>query len=622
MVGVTGYVAVVVLALLLSGAGYFFYSRGGSRGKAAFDGRSSRAGGASPESVPGKVLILTAAVGGGHEAAGRTVRAELEEAGRVVTTADGLQTMSPALAWFLNRGYCNQARNTPDSLGLVFAVASQRAGVVFIRVAVSLLFARRLLKVVRGENPGLIVSTYPLVTAALGYLRTRGRLRVPAVAVIADYGVHPLWVSPGADLHLVVSRHSAELAKQAGGETAVARMPVSPGFYSAPGRDEAREMLGLSPGAYVVLVVGGAWGIGDLGTAARRAADSGAYTIVVTGNNTGLKDRLEESFGSRENVRVLGWREDMPVLMAAADCLIQNAGGMTCTEAIEVGLPIVLFDPIPGHGELNARVMELSGAALQVSTPEELQDLLESAARRETLLPAPNKETAAPTVSAVLESLATRGRRPARPRRLTRPRPVLASVSLLAFLSWLAFAPAGVAVAAKGFSAEVPGYDPSPGEVSLGVRVTDPATAAAVEGGLQQHEVPATVFATARAAEGLRPAAGISFGVAEEPGDEGSSLPWKARSQSQRAAMEVRRNTGAPPGYFLPATRTNLAAYAEAPPSARPVMPERNGRGGPRSGLLIVDASGLSPGAARQKVAQALREIEEKDLRCVPLAEL
>jgi processive 1,2-diacylglycerol beta-glucosyltransferase len=616
------YLAIFVLAPLLSGAVYLLYSRGGSGKIAAADASYSRAEGATPETALDKVLIFTAAVGGGHEAAGQTVRTELERAGCSVATADGLRIMSPSLSWLFNQVYCSQARNTPESLGVVFAVTSRRAGAAVVRSAVSLLFANRLLKVVRREQPDLIVSTYPLVTAALGHLRSNGRLLVPAAAVIADYGVHPLWISPKVDLHLVVSRHSAKLARRAGGNAAVVRMPVAPGFCSPPARDEARTALGLPPEAFVALIVGGAWGIGDLGGAARCAMESGAYTIVVTGNNVELKVRLESRFGHREDVRILGWSEDMPVLMAAADCLIQNAGGMTCMEAIEMCLPIIIFDPIPGHGELNAHVMELAGAVRRAHAAEKLVTLLRSAAQRETWLPVPNRELAAPAVSTVLESLVSRAPQPGRTRRVLRPRPVLASVSILALVFWFAFAPTGVAVAAKEFHTHVPGYDPSPGKVALGVRVTDAATAAALENAIRREQVPVTIFANARAADSLRPAKGLTFGVAEEPGSEGSYLPWRARSEARYSAVDIQLNTGTQPEYFLPATRTNLAALAEAPPQTHLVMPEQPGQTDPHPGLLVVDTSDLSSEEAQLKFARALQEIREKDLECVPLAEL
>lgn len=612
-----GYLALVLPAFLLAWAALALRSRAASSKALAVEERGSR------PVVSGKVLVLTAAVGGGHVAAGRTVRAELERAGREVVMEDGLRVMSRALSWALSRTYCSQVRHTPRSLSAVFALTSRRAGAGAVR-AVAGLFAGRLLRLVRSERYEAVISTYPLVTAALGRLRARGALRVPVVAVIADYGVHPLWVSPGADLHLVVSRRSAELAGQAGGEVSLARIPVDPAFHSVPEREAARAELGIPPGAFVVLVVGGAWGIGDLGGAARCAVGAGAHAIVVTGENTGLKDRLEEEFAGEEKVRILGWSNDLPTLMAASDCLIQNAGGMTCLEAIEVGLPILMFEPILGHGELNAVVMEQEGAARRVRGAAELTALLRSGVRGELSLPAPRREVGAPGVAASLDSLKPipeLAPQPLRSRRVLRPRPVLAGMAALVFFVWSAFATSGVAVAARAFKLDVPGYDPPPGKVALVVRATDPATAAAVEGTARRERAPVAIFADARAAEGLHPAAGITFGVTRPP-DERVSVPWRERARERAAAEELHRTTGIYPTYFLPSHRTNLAALAEAPPHARMVMAERPGPGGPGPGVLVVETSGLGPKAARARLEQAVREIHQKDLECVSLARL
>ena len=58
---------------------------------------------------------------------------------------------------------------------------------------------------------------------------------------------------------------------------------------------------------------------------------------------------------------VIGWTSEMPSLMAAADVLVENAGGLTAMEAFAAGLPVVTFQPIPGHGRDNARTMAAAG---------------------------------------------------------------------------------------------------------------------------------------------------------------------------------------------------------------------------------------------------------------------
>lgn len=431
-----------------------------------------------------------------------------------------------------------------------------------------------------------------------------------------------MWVAPRLDLHLVVSSRSVELTERAGGAASVLRMPVDPAFHSAPSRDEARTGLEIPRESFVVLIVGGAWGIGDLAGSARHAAKAGAYTVVVTGENSGLKERLEKEFGREENVRILGWSEDLPALMAASDCLIQNAGGMTCIEAVEMGLPILMFDPILGHGELNCRVMDQAGAATLVHGAGELGSLLGSAVGREILLPVPEK-TGAPGIVEALESLSgdalvRNAPRPLSRRRIVLARPALICAAALGFFAWSAFASSGVALAAKAFRFDVPGYDPAPGKVSLAVRVEDPATAAAVEDFATREEVPATIFATASGAGGLHPRTGLDFGVAEQRGDGKLHSPLKYRAEDETSASAVEQATGEYPRYFLPSPKTDLASLAMAPPHTRLVMAERDHADGPRPGLIVVDSSGLGPKAAQARLARTLRDIRQKGLQCVP----
>ena len=563
-----------------------------------------------------KVLILTAAVGGGHKEAGRTVRAELEESGYEVVEEDGLRIMSRTLSWSLSHGYCSQVQRTPKTLGVIFAVTSRKVGAGAVRIAVGLACAGRLLGLLDRERPDMVISTYPLVTAALGRLRAKGKLRVPVAAVVADYGVHPLWVVPSADLHLVVSRRSAELAARAGGESALIRMPVAPAFRHAPSWEEARRVLSVPAEAFVALVVGGAWGIGDLEGAARCAVDAGAYTVVVTGENTGLKARLEKRFAGREDLRILGWRDDLPALMAASDCLIQNAGGMTCIEAIEMDLPVIFHESILGHGELNALVMEQEGAAVRAGDAAELTSLLRAAVKGEAPLSVPEREPAAQRVTGIVESLSGRPEPLPAPRWSLSLRPVLAAVVGIVFFVWSAFATSGVALAAKAFDLEVPGYNPAPGKVALAVRATDPASAAAAESLALREHTPLTIFATSRAASGLHAAPGIAFGVAEEPSEGELSEPLKDRRLARTAATDIRQKTGSYPLYFLPAPKTDLAALADAPPRTQLVMAE-HGHGKPRAGLVVVDASGLGPGAARSLLSREIGEIHQRGLDCV-----
>ena len=66
----------------------------------------------------------------------------------------------------------------------------------------------------------------------------------------------------------------------------------------------------------------------------------------------------------------------MAGLMAASDVLIANAGGLTCLEAFAAGLPVVMFDPLPGHGEDNGRHMERAGMVTAAASEPDLRAML------------------------------------------------------------------------------------------------------------------------------------------------------------------------------------------------------------------------------------------------------
>ncbi|MBA3945390.1 MAG: glycosyltransferase [Herpetosiphonaceae bacterium] len=351
------------------------------------------------------VLILTAAVGGGHVAAGRALQVDIEQAGHQAIVRDGMHDLSPSLDWLVRTVYASQLKHRSQSAAMIFWLTSQPAVAAAVRALIGFCYGYRLLQVAQQLQPDIVVSTYPLVTSALGYLRRRGKLAMPVVALIPDYGVHPLWVAPAIDLHLVASRLSAQLAERAGGQVLVARLPVAPAYRSALVRAEARQLLGLPHEPFIALIVGGAWGAGDLEGMTRHVARSGAYTIVVTGHNLALRDQLVTRFAAESNVHILGWTEEMRRLMAAADCILQNAGGMTCLEAMEARLPIVLFDPIRGHGEFNATIMEQARLASWPRTGAALEALLRSARLDKRSLPAPHRE-AAPAAAMLMLALA------------------------------------------------------------------------------------------------------------------------------------------------------------------------------------------------------------------------
>ena len=58
---------------------------------------------------------------------------------------------------------------------------------------------------------------------------------------------------------------------------------------------------------------------------------------------------------SRHDCKVMGFTDKVDELMAAADMVITKSGGITTSEALARGCPIVVIDPIPGQKTVQQR---------------------------------------------------------------------------------------------------------------------------------------------------------------------------------------------------------------------------------------------------------------------------
>jgi len=353
-----------------------------------------------------RVLILSASIGGGHNAAAAVLRAELEQAGYSVAVLDGFASATPLLSRYFAWSYPVQLRYTPWLYDWEFWSSHRRLFAKMWRRIYATMSGEAFRTLVELLQPQLVISTYPLVTQALGVLRRKGILQIPAVAVITDYGVHRLWTAPGIDLHLVPSRVSAAQIDEATGSVRIMRPLVRAAFLEPRDRAVFRERYGFAPKEFVALIVAGAWGIGRVELIVRDVAACGVRTVVVCGRNRELATRLQREYAGHPAVWILGWTDELPELMAAADCLVQNAGGLTCLEAIASRLPIIMYRPITGHGVFNALTMERAGVARWIRSSAELRDVLSRAANGSVPLPVPRiDEEAVPAIAAILELL-------------------------------------------------------------------------------------------------------------------------------------------------------------------------------------------------------------------------
>jgi UDP-N-acetylglucosamine:LPS N-acetylglucosamine transferase len=327
-----------------------------------------------------RVLIVSATMGEGHNATGRA----LEDAARrlwpeaTVEWIDALEVMGPGVGPLFRRIYVTNVQTTPWLYEFFyralwrfawFAAASKRFAGAWC--------GRLLAKRVAEFAPDLVLSTYPLATAGLDWLRRRGRLEAPIAAWVSDFAPHPFWVYDAIDLNLVMHAAAVGPATRAvpGAVVEVSAPPVRAEF--GPGdRDTARQRLGLPLDAFVAMVSCGSLGFGDVeaATAELLAAHPDVVPVVVCGRNERLQTKLRQLAEHEPRLRVIGWTDRIPELTLASDVVVTNAGGATGLEALACGRAVLMHRPIAAHGRANAALMAKAGLAVVCGRDGDLAD--------------------------------------------------------------------------------------------------------------------------------------------------------------------------------------------------------------------------------------------------------
>jgi processive 1,2-diacylglycerol beta-glucosyltransferase len=353
-----------------------------------------------------RVLVISGSVGAGHDGAADELVSRLAKAGVAADRRDYLDALPRACRFILRDGYRLSVGYWPAFFDWLFANLERTGWVRWVALWLCRVAQRDVLRWVGDHD--VVVSTYMLSSQTLGQLKEAGRINATLVTFLTDPAVHRTWVHRAVDHHVTVTEATArmgELVYQTPMQ-AVGGL-VSPKFAEPvdPARRQAlRTELGLSPDDLVVLLATGSLGMGDVPNVVRSITSSGVGVVVVL---CGRNDRLRKQLSAQPGVVALGWRDDVPELMAAADVLIHNAGGLSLTEALTAGLPAVTYRPIPGHGIANSQVLADAGLA---PWPKDDAELVEAIRKQAVDRSDPRHVVLSPdTTALVLRLLAERG---------------------------------------------------------------------------------------------------------------------------------------------------------------------------------------------------------------------
>ncbi|HYH02548.1 MAG TPA: glycosyltransferase [Bacillota bacterium] len=330
------------------------------------------------------ILILSASYGGGHNQVARALTQALQNQvpGIKITTVDYCELLFPLFNRLTQFGYTQSIRHFPVGYALYYQATGKISPDSFWQKSLNRMGYTELIVLVNRLRPRVIISTFPLPAGVLSKMKSSGDLDVPIVTVITDISVHSQWIHPYTDLYLVGSAEVAAGLTERGikaNQIVVTGIPVLPEFNRRYNHLSIREELGLKPDTKLVLFMGGSEGI--FGTTNFHHLLANIQTpveaIVLTGSNYELYERLQAVNQHYPEIKVTRFIHNVASVMEIADVLVTKAGGLTISEALAKGLPMIIYKPSPGQEEANAAYLRKHRAALIIKGERRLRTVIQ-----------------------------------------------------------------------------------------------------------------------------------------------------------------------------------------------------------------------------------------------------
>lgn len=306
-----------------------------------------------------RVLILSEGFGSGHTQAGYALAAGLKKLNPQIKTKvlELGSFLNPTVAPWILSAYKLTINTSPALVGLLYRKQYKKPLGRLSTLALHKMFYHHAAQVIRQLRPDLIICTHPIPNTIISRLKAAG-LNVPLCTLITDYDAHGSWITPEVEHYLVSTLEVRDLLIGRGispEAIQVTGIPVHPEFWNIQNKQSARAELGIKD-MPTALIMGGGWGLLFKEEFINRLSSwrDSVQLVFCMGSNEKLVAKLQKHPALRHhNITVMGHTCEISKWMDASDLLITKPGGMTCTEALAKGIPMLFYESIPGQEEKN-----------------------------------------------------------------------------------------------------------------------------------------------------------------------------------------------------------------------------------------------------------------------------
>lgn len=338
-----------------------------------------------------KILIMYATYGGGHQSAANSIKSYIDENYPNYETkiVDCIKYINKPVNYISVKAYNRLTTNLPALWKRVY-YNSGKGFLSKVSNGTNKLMSKKLYKLFREYEPDLVISTHMFATQMTGYLKRKGKINCPLATVLTDFAPHGQWleeheqgnfffVSNEGMKKSIIEEYHVEPDK-----INVTGIPISPKFSKPFDKAAIYKSMDLNPNLKTILLFGGGkYGIGrkkvmEVLTCLTKYLDE--YQIVaVSGKNKKMIKSFKELYDSipdNKNLKIYDYVTNVPEIMSISNLVVTKPGGLTSSESLASGLPILVINPIPGQEEENAEYLVDHGAAVWLKKKEPAEKVI------------------------------------------------------------------------------------------------------------------------------------------------------------------------------------------------------------------------------------------------------
>ena len=335
--------------------------------------------------IPRRILLMYISPVSGHRSATMAIETSLHKLNSEIEimSINGFGYTYPILEKVVNRAYMGVIKRTPMLWDMMYDNPKIVKSSAKLKDFLHKTSHKKLEALFKKFQPDTVVCTQAFPCGMVADFKNTYNLNMTVIGVLTDHAPHRFWLNEGVDFYVVPSQDAKErfIAEGIPEESIrVYGIPIDLKFVDKHDKKQIAQRFGLDLSVATILIMGGGQGLGPIKDVVKSLLRSklNLQLIVLAGTNKKLLKwlgRIKKK--SAKKIIFYDYVDNVDELMEISALIVSKPGGLTTSEVLAKGLPMIVINPLPGQEMHNTEFLTKKGVAIYVQNVKEIHVVVE-----------------------------------------------------------------------------------------------------------------------------------------------------------------------------------------------------------------------------------------------------